>query len=97
MTEQRLPKNYIDPSLSSRDQELLRIFYAACLSEGGSADEVTLRGIRAVIDWQLKQVKERVAAKVAELRQYPACKEDACTLEFYFESILKDLRPQEDN
>ena len=58
MTEQRLPKNYIDPSLSSRDQELLRIFYAACLSEGGSADEVTLRGIRAVIDWQLEQ-KER--------------------------------------
>lgn len=32
MTEQRLPENYIDPSLSSRDQELLRIFYAASLS-----------------------------------------------------------------
>ena len=53
--------------------------------------------MRAAADWQLKQVKERVAAEVAELRQYPACKEDACTLEFYFESILKDLRPQEDN
>ena len=97
MTEQRLPKNYIDPSLSSRDQELLRIFYAACLSEGGSADEVTLRGIRAVIDWQLKQVKERVAAKIAELRQRPGWNEDAWTLEFYFESILKDLRPQEED
>ena len=52
---------------------------------------------RAAADWQLKQVKERVAAKIAELRQRPGWNEDAWTLEFYFESILKDLRPQEDN
>lgn len=56
MTEQQLPENYVDPSLPSRDQELLRIFYTASLSEGGSADEVTLRGIRAITDWQLDQV-----------------------------------------
>lgn len=56
MTEQRLPENYIDSNLSSRDQELLRIFNTASLSEGGSADEVTLRGILAIIDWQLEQV-----------------------------------------
>ena len=53
--------------------------------------------MRAAADWQLKQVKERVAAKIAELRQRPGWNEDAWTLEFYFESILKDLRPQEED
>ena len=48
-------------------------------------------------DDQLEQVKARVAAKIADLRQFSGWENDACTLEFYFESILKDLRPQEDN
>ena len=56
-----------------------------------------LTDMRAAADWQLKQVKERVAAKIAELRQRPGWNEDAWTLEFYFESILKDLRPQEED
>ena len=57
----------------------------------------TYNDMRASADWQLKQVKERVAAKIAELRQRPGWNEDAWTLEFYFESILKDLRPQEED
>ena len=52
MSQELLGEISIDSSLSSRDQELLRIFYAASLSEGGSADEVTLRCIRAIVDWQ---------------------------------------------
>ena len=56
MSQELLGEISIDSSLSSRDQELLRIFYAASLSEGGSADEVTLRCIRAIVDWQLEQV-----------------------------------------
>ena len=31
------------------DEELLQIFDAACLSEGGTADEIHLRGLRAVL------------------------------------------------
>jgi len=44
-----LPDNYIDPDLTSNDKKLLEIFYSACLSEGGTTDEITLRGLRAVL------------------------------------------------
>ena len=46
---QPLPANYIDPEHTGRNQELLEIFYTACQSEGGTADEIHLRGIRAVL------------------------------------------------
>jgi hypothetical protein len=46
----QLPPTYIDTEHIGSSRELLRIFYTACLSEGGTADEVTLRGLRAVID-----------------------------------------------
>jgi len=44
-----LPTNYIDPEHQGEDLELLQTFYQACQSEGGTADEICLRGIRAVL------------------------------------------------
>jgi hypothetical protein len=40
----------IDRDITGSDQDLLRQFYAAAQREGGSTDEVTLRGIRAVLN-----------------------------------------------
>ena len=42
-----LPDGYIDPGHSAADRELLEAFYLAARSEGGTTDEITLRGIRA--------------------------------------------------
>jgi hypothetical protein len=44
-----LPTNYIDPAHQGEDLKLLQTFYQACQSEGGTADEICLRGIRAVM------------------------------------------------
>jgi len=38
-----------DPEHTGTDRTLLELFYSACQSEGGTADEVTLRGLRAVL------------------------------------------------
>ena len=40
---------FIDPDIAGQDRVLLEAFYAAALSEGGTADEVNLRGIRAAL------------------------------------------------
>ena len=42
------PANYIDPEHQGETLELLQTFYQACNAEGGTADEIYLRGIRAV-------------------------------------------------
>jgi hypothetical protein len=44
-----LPPDYIDPEHKGRDLELLEVFYKACRSEGGTADEIHLRGLKAVL------------------------------------------------
>jgi len=44
-----LPANYIDDNITGPDRELLTAFYTATNSEGGTADEIHLRGIRAAI------------------------------------------------
>ena len=44
-----LAPNYIDPEHHGEDRELLQVFYTACNAEGGTADEIHLRGIRAVM------------------------------------------------
>jgi hypothetical protein len=44
-----LPPGYIDPEHTGADRHLLQVFYRACQSEGGTADEINLRGIRAVL------------------------------------------------
>ncbi len=45
-----LPPDYIDPEHTGLDRKLLEVFYQACGSEGGTADEIHLRGLRAVLD-----------------------------------------------
>ena len=45
-----LPEGYIDPEHSGDDRALLETYYAACQAEGGTADDITLRGLRAVLD-----------------------------------------------
>ena len=44
-----LAPDYIDPEHHGEARELLQVFYAACNAEGGTADEIHLRGIRAVM------------------------------------------------
>lgn len=44
-----LPSNYIDPEHQGEDMKVLQVFYRACNAEGGTADEIHLRGIRAVL------------------------------------------------
>jgi hypothetical protein len=47
--DRRLPANYIDPEHQGGDLKLLQTFYQACHTEGGTADEIHLRGLRAVL------------------------------------------------
>ena len=44
-----LPSGYIDPGHKGEDLALLETFYRACLAEGGTVNEIELRGIRAVL------------------------------------------------
>jgi hypothetical protein len=48
-TPPTLPANYIDPEHQGEALELLQTFYQACSAEGGTADEIHLRGLRAVL------------------------------------------------
>ncbi len=45
-----LPVDYIDPEHTGVAREVLEVFYAACRSEGGTADEIHLRGLEAVLN-----------------------------------------------
>ena len=49
LTPPPLAPDYIDPEHHGENRELLQVFYAACNAEGGTADEIHLRGIRAVM------------------------------------------------
>lgn len=51
-----LPKDYIDSDINEDDKHLLELFYKECLSEGGTTDEITLRGIKAVISDYLRKI-----------------------------------------
>lgn len=45
----QLPPGYIDNGHTDEDRKLLEAFYVASRAEGGTADEIVLRGIRAAI------------------------------------------------
>jgi|694.fasta_scaffold15845_5 hypothetical protein len=51
-----LPPGYIDPEHKGRDLELLEVFYKACQSEGGTADEIHLRGLKAITDFETRRL-----------------------------------------
>ena len=44
-----LPQDYIDSEHQGMDRALLEAFYRACAAEGGTADEIYLRGIKAAM------------------------------------------------
>jgi GNAT superfamily N-acetyltransferase len=46
---EELPPGYIDPEHKGQGLKLLETFYKACRSEGGTADEIHLRGLKAVL------------------------------------------------
>lgn len=62
-----LPPNYIDPEYQGEDLELLQTFYAACRAEGGTADEIHLRGLRAVLAARPTSPATPLEGEVAEL------------------------------
>ncbi len=62
-----LPPNYIDPEHQGADRELLEAFYGACNAEGGTADEIHLRGIRAVLAARPAAPPAPVEGEVGEL------------------------------
>jgi hypothetical protein len=45
---QALPPGYIDAEHTGHEREMLEVFYKACRSEGGTTDEIQLRGLKAV-------------------------------------------------
>ena len=47
-----LSPGYIDPEHQGQDLEMLQAFYRACNAEGGTADEIHLRGIKAALATQ---------------------------------------------
>ena len=76
-----LPEGYIDPEHSGDDRALLQTFYSACQAEGGTTDEVTLQGLRAVLArWGTSNLTQtrllpadgEVAELVAEIRHFLA-------------------------
>ena len=48
-TMPQLPPDYIDLEHQGQDREMLQAFYQACNAEGGTADEIHLRGIKAAL------------------------------------------------
>jgi hypothetical protein len=60
-----LPTGYIDPEHRGEDLKLLQAFYEACNAEGGTADEIHLRGIRAALAIDLDALAQHAAAPPA--------------------------------
>jgi hypothetical protein len=61
LAQTELPHGYIDPGHSDADRELLEAFYLAARSEGGTADEIHLRGIQAAIALALSRAPVQAA------------------------------------
>jgi hypothetical protein len=55
--------------ITGLDRELQAVFYTACNSEGGSADEIYLRGIHAVIAQAAGGVKAKAKATASDKPQ----------------------------
>ena len=66
VARKELPAAFIDPEHSGPDREMLETFYAACRSEGGTADEIYLRGLRAVLRYEARR------AALGQQAQQPA-------------------------
>lgn len=67
-----LPANYIDREHQGEDLELLQTFYQACSAEGGTADEIHLRGLRAVLAAPPTALPAPEVGEVGEDHWYPS-------------------------
>lgn len=65
-----LPPGYIDESIQGDDRKLLEIYYTGELSEGGSADEVILRGLKALLAHASQMVTTDFRALCAKVIAY---------------------------
>ena len=57
---------YIDPEHQGQDLEMLQAFYRACGAEGGTADEIHLRGIKAALATQQAALPAPKTGNLAE-------------------------------
>lgn len=77
-----LPPGYIDVEHTGADRDMLEVFYSACRGEGGTADEIHLRGIRAVLSRYGHQpalpAEGEVGELVLSLRETAAKLDDDC-------------------
>jgi hypothetical protein len=75
-------EDYIDCDITGSDRTLLDQFYAGAQREGGSADEVTLRGIHAVLDLLKSPEPTRVELAAMWQEQYGDCSATMTFAEF---------------
>jgi hypothetical protein len=61
-----LSPGYIDPEHQGQDLEMLQAFYLACGAEGGTADEIHLRGIKAALATQQAALPALKTGNLAE-------------------------------
>jgi hypothetical protein len=61
-----LPANFIGPEHQGEDRDQLEVFYRAARLEGGTADEIILRGIRAVLAHRPTALLQPIAAQPAQ-------------------------------
>jgi len=75
-------EDYIDCDITGSDRTLLDQFYAGAQREGGTADEVTLRGIHAVLDLLKSPEPTRVELAAMWQEQYGDCSATMTFAEF---------------
>lgn len=68
MTIDSPPIELIDPEITGLDRELLQVFYDACLSEGGTSDEINLRGLHAVLAFKKEQLSNTINTSLPKRR-----------------------------
>jgi hypothetical protein len=67
-TPSALPANYIDPGHQGEDLTLLEAFCRACKAEGGTADEIYLKAIRAVLAASPAALFQQQESRITTLR-----------------------------
>jgi hypothetical protein len=95
---ENLATDYIDPEHTGQDRELLEVFYRACNSEGGTADEIHLRGIKAVLAALRAAPAAQLAArflleKMAQVQQCSDCQSEGLEWGSYVQHVTAGMGP----
>lgn len=70
-SNEEIPAGFIDPEHCGLDREMLATFYSACRGEGGTADEIHLRGLHAVlVRWGNPVPQSPAEGEVSKLVQH---------------------------